>query len=128
MQDQHQDPRIGLLAVGFSPADRLATIARRLGWEGCVLGDPQRALYRRLGIGRAPWWWVYTPRTLAVYARAWWSGQRTARPQEDTRQLGGDAILADGTAVTLWRPRSPDDRPAVADVLVSAQAALKSPR
>ena len=63
MQDAHDDPRIGLVLVGFSPADRLAPIARRLGWTGAVFSDPDRRLYRRLGIGRAPWWRVYTPGT-----------------------------------------------------------------
>lgn len=124
VQEQHDDPRVQLVLVGFSPADRLAAIARHLGWQGSVLGDPDRVLYRRFGIGRAPWWRVYTPGTLAMYARALLAGRRLSRSAEDTRQLGGDAILVDGTAVTLWRPRSPDDRPAVADVMSAAQAAL----
>jgi hypothetical protein len=32
-------------------------------------------------------------------------------PTEDTRQLGGDAVLVDGRVVQLWRPRTPNDRP-----------------
>lgn len=47
------DPTIGLLLVGFSPADRLAGLARHLGWPGQVLSDPGRLIYSRLGIGRA---------------------------------------------------------------------------
>ena len=130
MQEEHRrlgaDPRVGLVLVGFSPADRLAAIARRLGWIGPVLSDPDRALYQRLGIGRAPWWRVYTPATLGVYASAW--RRRDWRPipaQEDTRQLGADAVVVGGVAHTLWRPGSPDDRPPAGEVLAAAHAAVQ---
>ncbi len=117
-----EDERIGLVAVGFSPADRLGAIARHLGWPGLVLSDPTRELYHRLGIGRAPWWRVYSPGTLAVYARAVAARQHLTKPEEDTRQLGGDAILVDGTIGTLWRPSTPNDRPPGAEVLAAARA------
>lgn len=123
VHDAHDDEGIGLVAVGFSPVDRLDAIARHLGWEGIVLSDPTRQLYRRLGIGRAPWWRVYSPGTVAIYGRAVVSRQHLSRPEEDTRQLGGDAILVDGTITTLWRPRSPDDRPSATEVLAAARAA-----
>ena len=126
MHQEHQqggaDPRIGLVLVGFSPADRLAAIAGSLGWTASVLSDPDRVLYRRLGLGRAPWWRIYSPATLAIYARAWRRGSRPTPPSgEDTRQLGGDATVVDGVARILWRPRSPDDRPSAADVLSAAR-------
>lgn len=118
---------LGLMLVGFSPPDRLAAIARRLGWTGLVLGDTQRQLYARLGVGRAPLWRVYSPGTLATYARAAAHGQRPAAPasREDTRQLGADAILADQVVTRLWRPRTPNDRPPARDLLTEAQAWLE---
>lgn len=120
MQKGHRDPRVGLVLVGFSPADRLAPIAGKLGWTGLVLGDQDRALYRRLGLGRARWWRVYNPGTLAVYGRVLLRGRAPSRPREDTRQLGGDAVLAGGFVVALWRPRSPDGRPPAGEVLLTA--------
>jgi hypothetical protein len=111
-----------LILVGFSPAQPLAAIARHLGWPGLVLSDPERALYRRLGVGRAPLWRVYSPRTLATYAAAVARGRQLARPAEDTRQLGGDAVVVDGRVRTLWRPRTPDDRPPAPEVIAAAQA------
>ncbi len=113
--------RIGLILAGFSPARPLAALARYLGWPGLVLSDPERTLYHRLGIGRAPLWRVYSPGTLATYATAIARGHRPARPAEDTRQLGGDAIMIDGTVRELWRPRTPDDRPAASEVVAAAQ-------
>ncbi len=106
VQDAHDDPRIGLLLVGFSPADRLAPIARRLGWTGAVLSDPDRELYRRLGIGGAPWWRVYTPATLAIYARARRAGRRPSRPTgEDTPARRGRVSGRGNGADTLAPPQ-----------------------
>ncbi|MDA8044672.1 MAG: hypothetical protein M0Z30_05455 [Actinomycetota bacterium] len=124
MQKLHADPRIGLVAVGFSPADRLTAIARYNGWQGEVLSDPERRLYRRLGVGRARWWRVYSPGTLAVYARAVLRRQRLHRPEEDIHQLGADAVMVQASVRTLWRPASPDDRPPAGEVMAAATAAL----
>ena len=121
----HRAPAIravGLVAVGFSPADRLAAITRHLGWPGRVLSDPQRVLYRRLALPRGALHRIYSPGTLATYTRAMARRQKIARPEEDTRQLGGDAVVRDGVVVALWRPRSPDDRPAAAAVSQAATA------
>ncbi len=124
MHSANDNPAVQLVAVGFSPPDRLAAITRHLGWPGSTLGDPDRHLYGRLGIGRAPLWRVYSPGTLATYARATATRTPLQRPVEDTRQLGADAILVDGTVTTLWRPRTPNDRPAAQEVLTAAQEAL----
>jgi hypothetical protein len=115
------DPRAGLILVGFSPPRPLAALARHLGWPGLVLSDPGRELYRRLGVGRAPLWRVYSPGTLATYAAGFAHGHRPARPAEDTRQLGADAIMAGGTVRLLWRPRTPNDRPPAGEVTAAAR-------
>ena len=67
---------------------------------------------------------MYSPATLATYAAAAARGYRLARPVEDTRQLGADAILADGVVRQLWRPRTPNDRPPAAQVIAAAQTWL----
>ena len=124
MHEARDDPRIGLILVGFSPPQRLTALARHLGWPGRVLADQQRALYRRLGIGRAQLWRVYSPATLATYAAAAARGRRLARPVEDTRQLGADAIMADGIIRQLWHPRTPSDRPPARQLIAAARAWL----
>ncbi len=124
MHEEHQNDSVGLAVVGFSPPDRLAALARYLKWPGLVLADPSRQIYQALGLSRAPLWRVYSPRTLRTYARAALAGRRLPRPVEDTRQLGGDAVVVDGTVVHLWRPRTPDDRPRASEVLAAAEAEL----
>lgn len=81
-------------------------------------------MYGRLGAGRAPWWRIYSPGTLRIYARAVLARQRLRPPAEDTRQLGADAVVVDGVVRVLWLPRSPDDRPSAADVVAAAQQLL----
>ena len=115
---------VGLVAVGFSPPSGLAPLADHLGWTGTFLSDQNRRVYRALGLPRAPVWRVYSPGTMLRYARAAARGTRLPRPVEDTRQLGGDAIVVDGTVVRRWRPRTPDDRIAPA---VLARTALAWP-
>jgi hypothetical protein len=120
VHEQHTNTAVGLVFVGFSPPERLAALARHLRWPGLVVSDQNRDLYRALRLGRAPLWRVYSPRTVLTYARSRRAGRRLPRPVEDTRQLGGDAVVVDGTVVRLWRPRTPEDRPSVAEVLAAA--------
>lgn len=122
VQEALDDPWVDLIMVGFSPPDRLVALARHLGWAGMVLSDPLRQLYRRLGLGRAPWWRKYTPATVALYVRAVRGGQKLQKPVEDTRQLGGDALLHAGKVTHLWRSRTPDDRPPPGEVMAAARA------
>lgn len=109
------------VAVGFSPADALAALAEQLEWPWPFLSDTDRVLYRRLGLKRAPLRAVLNPGTLNVYRRAAARGVPLKRPVEDARQLGGDAIVRDGTVVRVFRPASPDDR-APATALLTALA------
>ncbi len=128
MQKRHTTSAVGLVLVGFSPGDRLKGLARHLGWRGAVLSDPGRVLYRALGLRRAPIWRVYSPATLLTYARAVVTGYRLVRPVEDTRQLGGDVLVMDGTVVAVWRPRTPDDRPHASEVLSQADEVARRHR
>ncbi len=113
---------VTLVTVGFSPPEALAPLADHLGLRGPMLSDPDRALYRLMGLRRAPVWQVYSPGTLAHYARAMLRGQRLQKPVEDTRQLGGDALAVDGVLTRRWRPSTPDDRASPALIAAAARA------
>ena len=106
-----------VVVVGFSPPDAMAALAGHLALPWPVLSDPDRLLYRRLQIRRAPLRDVYSPGTLARYAAALARGYRVRRPVEDTRQMGADAIVVQGHVVRLFRPRTPDDRPSAEALL-----------
>lgn len=111
-----------LIAVGFSPPAALADLARHLGWKGSFCSDEGRVLYERLGLGRAEVRQVFNPKTLALYAAAAKRGEAIDRPVEDIRQLGGDALAVAGVAQINFRPASPDDRPAVDELIAAARS------
>ena len=110
MQEQFRESCVPVIAVGFSPAAALKTLADTLGWEGPFISDEHRELYQRLGLARAGLLRTYSVGTLLRYARAAAGGRRLPRAVEDTRQLGGDAVIVDGSVRVLWQPRTPDDR------------------
>lgn len=110
MQEAFRGADLPVVAVGFSPPAALQALSEALPWEGPFLSDEDRVLYRRLRLARARLHRVWSPRTVVRYARAAAEGRRMPRPVEDTRQLGGDAVLVDGVARVVWRPSTPDDR------------------
>ncbi len=111
------------VAVGFSPTTALAELAEHLAWPWPFLSDVDRVLYERLGLARARLRDVYAPATLRIYAEAARRGEVVQRPVEDSRQLGGDAVVRSGEVVRLWRPSSPDDRPPVHEMLAAVAMA-----
>ena len=112
---------VPLVVVGFSPPEALAPLADFLGLGGMMLSDPERVTYRLLGLRRAPLWQVYSPGTLVYYALAALRGRKLQKPVEDTRQLGGDALVNDGAIVRRWRPSTPDDRAAPRVIAAAAR-------
>jgi len=97
--------RVSMTLIGSGPMRK--TSCR---WEGPFLSDERRVLYRRLVLVRASLLRTYSAGTLLRYARTAAGGRRLSRPVEDTRQLGGDAVVLDGVVRVLWQPRTPDDR------------------
>jgi len=112
-----------IMAVGFSPAEALASLAEYLEWPWPFLSDVERILYHKLGLGRLPLREVWTPGTKAIYRQARDKGEAIHLPVEDPLQLGGDAVVADGNAVRVFVPASPDDRPAVDDLVAAVRMA-----
>lgn len=123
---QLAEPDVPVLAVGFDPAPALAEVATALGRRGPFLVDADRVVYRRLDLRRAPWWRVWSPRTLLWYHRdaATPDGAGSALPT-DVRQMGGDAVVVDGAVVTCWRPRTPVDRVDPGVLLAAARAQIE---
>jgi peroxiredoxin len=102
---------------------RQAAYGPHLGVDFPVLADPDRSLYRLLGAGRGSFRRVWSPATLAMYARLIRRGRRLRVPTDDTRQLGADALIdRDGRLARLWLPEGPDARPAVDEMIAAVRA------
>lgn len=114
--DQLGDASVAV--VTFAPIADLAAYHRHLRLPFPVLSDSSRTLYRRFDLGRASWRAVYGLGTLRMYARLIRQGWHLQRPSQDTRQLGGDVVLdGQGRLAALFRPGSPDDRPAIEELV-----------
>jgi peroxiredoxin len=115
--DQLGDALPVVITFADDPA-RLAAYRTYLDIEFPVLADVDRTLYRLLGAGRGSLRRVWSPGTIAMYARLIRRGRRLRPPTEDTRQLGADAVIdRDGRLHRLWLPPTPDARPAVDEIV-----------
>ena len=113
--------------MSFAIPALLALFERELDLDGVTyLSDPDRALYRALGLGRGSVRRVWLdPRVWRRYLALIARGRRPVAPAgADTLQLGGDVVLDAAGAVT-WRcaSRGPEDRPSFAQVRAAALAA-----
>lgn len=128
MRDRLEDFGDTAIAVPtFVDQDRLAGHRDHLDLPFPLLADPDRTVYRRFGLGRAPLRRVYGPGVLRLYAELLRRGRRLRRPTEDTRQLGGDFVIdAEGRLAASFRPGGPDDRPSI-DALVAAVRSAAPP-
>ena len=111
-----------VIAFADEPA-RLAAYRRHLGLEVTavpVLSDPERRLYGLLGAGRGTFRQVWSPGTLAMYARLIRKGRRLRRPQEDTHQLGADAVVdRSGRLRRVWLQSGRDERPDISEIVAA---------
>ena len=119
-QAQLGDALLVVITFADAPA-RLAAFRQYLGLDVAdvpVLADTERALYRLLGAGRGSLRQVWSPGTLAMYVRLIRRGRRLRRPEEDTRQLGADAVVdRSGRLHCVWLPSGPDQRPPVSEII-----------
>jgi hypothetical protein len=116
------DASIALIA--FTRQRNLRGFRHRLGTSYPVLADETLAVYRAYGLGRGPWWRIWSFRTLRAYGRLLRSGARLSRPTEDTLQLGGDFVVdSHGVLAYAYRSRRPDDRPSIDELIAAVRSA-----
>jgi peroxiredoxin len=106
--------------VTFAAPERLAAYRRLLALPFPVLTDPDRTLYRLLGVERGSTRQVWSVGTLRLYARLMREGRRLRRPTEDVNQLGADVVVSrDGVVRYLSLPSTPDARPPVSELVAA---------
>ena len=120
-----------VVAVTFSPAERIAPYVVRHGWPCPVLADPLRRAYRRFELARGSLWRVMGPGVTLSYLKLMARGKmpQLSSIKDDIRQLGGDFVLdAQRRLVYAYASRDPADRPPAGDVIAALkQAAAKTP-
>ena len=110
-------PRIAVITFAEPPL--LQRFASELGVDVELYGDRDRRLYSALGFGHGSIARVWLdPRVWARYAGLMLRGRRPRPPEQDTLQLGGDAIVdAEGRIAWIHRSRGPEDRPEVDELV-----------
>jgi hypothetical protein len=112
--------------VTFAEVRLLRGFERKMKLPYPIYGDPDRATYRALGFGRASARRVWLdPRVWRRYAALLRRGRRPDGPAEqDTLQLGGDAVLdARGRLAWVYRSSGPEDRPSVDELVAAVRGA-----
>lgn len=113
-----------VVLVLFTAPRNLRGYRSRIGIPYTVVTSEDRSAYRAYGLGRASAWRTYGWRALRRYAQLLSDGWRLERPTEDTRQLGGDVVVApDGTLSYAFRSTGPEDRPSVDDLVEAVRRA-----
>ena len=116
-----------VVVVTFEPWERLAAYRDDHALGMRVVSDPERVVYRGLGLGRGSLGRVWGPRVLWRYVRLLWGGRRMERLGSDLYQLGGDAVLdRRGEVAWLHRSTDPVDRPPVAALVAAVRDAAQS--
>lgn len=112
--------------VTFAPAESLAAHRVSLSLPFPILSDPDRSVYHRFGLERASFRAVYGFGNLRLYGRLLRKGRRLRPPTGDTRQLGGDIVLDEqGRLAAAFRPRSPDLRPPLDELIAALSGAAR---
>jgi hypothetical protein len=126
VQHHHEEFRsrgARVVAIGQGTGDEAAQVCRDAGVAFECLGDPDKRVYRALGLGRASWWDVTARPFLEDPALAFRrirhaSLKGSLMRHSDVLQLPGVAIVdRAGTLRYLHRAARTDDLPATRDLL-----------
>ncbi len=111
-----------VVCVTFTGPPLLDAFRKELDLPFELYADTDRELYRALGFGRGSFARVWlNPRVWARYAKLIARGERPKPPEDDTMQLGGDAVTdADGEVTWVYPSASPADRPSVDELIAAA--------
>jgi len=119
--DEFERRGIRILVISFNARKRLADYQKLHQWPFAVLADPERKSYRYFGLARLPWYRVFSPATVRLYARLLLQGRKLENyGRDDYRQSGGDFVVdSAGGTVFAHRSRDPADRPPVKTLLAA---------
>ena len=112
---------IRIVVISFAGPERLAEYQKLHQWPFAVLADPERNAYRYFRLAKLPWYRVFSPATIRLYARRLLQGRKLENyGRDDYRQSGGDFLLdSAGRTVFAHRSRDPADRPPVNALLAA---------
>jgi len=122
------DDTAELVLLTFTTADLLDEYQERRDLSIPILIDANRDVYATYGLGRGSigriWGWATLRRYAQILRRSGRGMADLVAATEDTRQLGGDFVVApDGRLSWGYWSEGPADRPSVNDVLEAVKRA-----
>ncbi|MFT7599101.1 MAG: hypothetical protein ACI8TP_002026 [Acidimicrobiales bacterium] len=109
---------ITVVVITFTKPRNLATYRRRFTEPFTVVTDQDLLLYQALGFGRGSPLRVWGWRAARKYIELMRKGARPEKSNEDTLQLGGNALLdANGRLSWVYSGAGPDDRPSIDEIV-----------
>ena len=106
------------MVLAPEPVAELSQLAAQEGWTGHVLADPERVAYRAFGLGRLPWYSVYSLAAGLMYLGFFLRGRKPRHAGQDVMQQGGDFIVdGDGVVRFAYAGMGSEDRPPVDDLI-----------
>jgi peroxiredoxin len=115
-----------VVAVSFTPPQRVATYLRVHPLPFPAVSDPERAAYRAFSLERTSWASFLRLQVIARYLKLIFLGwmPKAAPKGEDVLQLGGDVVIdAGGRLAYAYRSRVPTDRPSARALLEAVRRA-----
>ena len=116
---QFEERGVEIVVVSFAKPERLVYYQQVHQWPFTLLADPDRNAYKYLGLGRLPWYRVFSFSTIRMYLKLLREG-RTIQSygKDDYYQAGGDFLINyDGKVLFAHRSHDPADRPSGAKLL-----------
>ena len=120
--DQFQALDAQILAVSFTPPERVKAYLEGHPLPFPAASDPERKAYQAFSLGRTSWGGIFRPGVITRYLKLVFRGWRLEKyaKGDDLLQLGGDMVLdAAGRLIYSYPSREPTDRPPV-EALLSA--------
>lgn len=123
--DELKQAGIRVCIVTFDSVAMAETYLRQQQLDWPLLIDSQRELYRAYAFQSGSWWSIYNPKSIWLYLKLIFAGNRVHEPGADFRQFGGNILIDPQGIVRLhYVSNSPHDRPAVNDILAAAKLAI----
>ncbi len=125
MSRESRELKARTICITFAQPSLLTAFEREMGLEIPLYGDPHRAAYGAFGFERGSVVRVWLdPRVWRRYAKLLARGRRFRRVQQDTLQLGGDAVFdSEGRLRWIYRSAGPDDRPTMDELSAAVHGA-----
>lgn len=125
IREQLAERGVAVVVCSFAEPQKLKRYQEHFQWPFALVADPNRTVYRAMGLGSLSWRQLLAWRSLKLYLRLICKGRKVRGPDgADVHQGGGDFLIdRDGVLLFAHRSEEPADRPTNEQLLAAVAAA-----